>query len=220
MTSVHADAQATGTSGPYRPLLAVSEAIGSHRDLPALLHELAGRLHHEVRFDYLALVLHEAVTDTMRPHVLGASEPTPYLPVIDLPVEDDPAGLVWRTQEPLILSSAAEGRRWPQFLERMQAYGLQSTCLLPLTTARRRLGTPAFTSSQPTAYEAAGAGFAPPRCSHGHQDPGQYIGRRARRGDREWGALTSAPAMPTDVGGGGAGPEDPPLPERRQHWLT
>ena len=52
----------------------------------------------------------------MRLHVLGASEPTPYLPTIVLPVEDDPAGLVWQIQQPLIISSVAEEGRWPRFV--------------------------------------------------------------------------------------------------------
>ena len=112
-----------------------------------------------VRFDYLALVLHEAATNTMRLHVLETSEPTPHPPVIVLPVEDDPAGLVWQTQQPLITSSVAELRRWPRFLERVQPYGVQSFCWLPLTTARRRLGTLVFTCKQPSAYDAADVGF-------------------------------------------------------------
>ena len=49
MAEVHSDAQAAHTSQPYRALLAVSEAIVSHRDLPALFHELAGRLQQVVR---------------------------------------------------------------------------------------------------------------------------------------------------------------------------
>jgi hypothetical protein len=73
MTADHLEGLASARFEPYRALLAVSEAIASHRDLPALFHELAGRLHHVVRFDYLALVLHEAATSTMRLHVLGAS---------------------------------------------------------------------------------------------------------------------------------------------------
>ncbi|MBV8235111.1 MAG: sigma 54-interacting transcriptional regulator [Acidimicrobiia bacterium] len=159
MTSAHVDGQASGTGEPYRALLAVSEAIASHRDLPALFHELAGRLHHVVRFDYLALVLHEAATNTMRLHVLEASEPTPHPPVIALLVEDDPAGLVWQTQQPLIISSVAELRRWPRFLERVQPYGAHSGCFLPLTTARRRVGTLVFACKQPSAYDAADVGF-------------------------------------------------------------
>jgi formate hydrogenlyase transcriptional activator len=140
-------------------LLAVSEAIVSHHDLPALFHELAGRLHRVVRFDSLALVLHEAETNTMRLHVLGSSEPTRDMPAIVLPVEDDPAGLVWQIQQPLIISSVAEASRWPQFLERVRPQGLKSLCGLPLTTARRRLGTLVFASRQPAVYETADAGF-------------------------------------------------------------
>ena len=84
--------------------------------------------------------------------------PSPEL-VIVLPVEDDPAGLVWQTQQPLITSSVTELRRWPGFLERVQPYGVQSYCWLPLTTARRRLGTLVFTSKQPSAYDTADVGF-------------------------------------------------------------
>jgi formate hydrogenlyase transcriptional activator len=159
MTSAHLGGQASGTGEPYRALLAVSEAIASHRDLPALFHELAGRLHEVMRFDYLALVLHEAATNTMRLHVLEAPEPAPLTPVIVLPLEDDPAGLVWQIQQTLIISSADELRRWPRLLDRVQASGVQSLCWLPLTTARRRLGTLVFACKQPTDYDTADAGF-------------------------------------------------------------
>ena len=151
--------QVSATGDRYRALLAVSEAIVAHRDLSALFQELAGRLHQVVRFDYLALVLHEAASNTMRLHVLETSEPTPRQPVLVLPVEDDPAGLVWQNQQPLITSSVAELARWPGFLERVQPYGVQSFCWLPLTTARRRLGTLVFASKQPSAYDTADVGF-------------------------------------------------------------
>jgi formate hydrogenlyase transcriptional activator len=137
--------------------LAVSAAIVSHRDLCALFHDLADRLQEVVRFDYLTLVLHEAATNTMRMHVLEPPEPTE--PAIVLPPEEDPAGLVWQTQQPLITASVDELRRWPRLLERVQPHGVQSCCWLPLTTARRRLGTLVFTSKQPSAYEEADLGF-------------------------------------------------------------
>src|SRR5246500_4623242 len=134
MASAPSDAQAQSADQRYRALLAVSEAIVSHRDLPALFRELAGRLHQVVRFDYLALVLHEAATTTMRLQVLEAPEPSPLTPEIVLPLEDDPAGLVWQTQQTLIISSADELRRWPRLLDRGEASGGQSLCWLPLTT--------------------------------------------------------------------------------------
>src|SRR5262249_51533815 len=79
--------------------------------------------------------------------------------VIVLPPEDDPAGLVWQTQQPLITSRLAELSRWPRLLERVQPYGPQSYCWLPLTTARRRLGALVFTSREPSTYDTADVGF-------------------------------------------------------------
>jgi formate hydrogenlyase transcriptional activator len=143
----------------YRALLAVSQAIVSHRDLPSLFHDLAGRLLQVVQFDFLALVLHDAATNTMRLHALETCEPVPPGTVIVLPPEEDPAGLVWQTQQPLVTSRLDELRRWPRLLERVQSYGVQSYCWLPLTTAHRRLGALVFTSKQPSVYDAADLDF-------------------------------------------------------------
>src|SRR4051794_445202 len=73
-------------------LLAVTEAILAHRDLPALFHGLAGRLHHVVPFDFLILVLHEPARDAMRIHVLETSEPSPGAGRL-VPVSESPSGL-------------------------------------------------------------------------------------------------------------------------------
>src|SRR5215469_6081973 len=159
MTGAHLDGQASAACDRHRALLAVSEAIVSHRDLPALFHELAGRLHQVVRFDYLALLLHEAASNAMRLHVLEACEPAPPPGDPTLPVEDDPAGWVWQAQQPLLISSLAEERRWPPFLDRVKPYGIQSSSGLPLTTARRRLGTLVFACKQPSAYDPADVCF-------------------------------------------------------------
>ena len=159
MTTAQNDGRATATGDRYQALLAVSEAIVSHRDLPALFQELAGRLRQVVRFDHLALVLHEAASDTMRLHVLGAADPTLIRPAIAFPLEEDPAGLVWQTQQPLTISSVEEVTRWPRWRERVRAYGVRSLCFLPLTTARCRLGTLNFSCKQPAAYEGADVDF-------------------------------------------------------------
>jgi formate hydrogenlyase transcriptional activator len=159
MTSLRFDGQAAATGDRYRALLAVSEAIASHRDLPALFHELAGRLHPVVRFDYLALMLHEAASNTLRMHVLEPPGPTLVSAPVSLPVGEVPPVLVWQTQHPLIVSSVAEDKRWPGLQERARPYGVQSFCWLPLTTARRRLGTLNFACKQPSAYDEADVGF-------------------------------------------------------------
>jgi hypothetical protein len=59
------------TNQQYRTLLAVAEAIVSHRDLGTLFHELAGRLHLVVRFDYLACTLHWKPRNPFRSRLLA-----------------------------------------------------------------------------------------------------------------------------------------------------
>src|SRR5246127_5812843 len=57
-------------------LLEVSEAIAQQRDLPALFHDLAGRLHPVVDFDFLTLTLHDPVRNVMRLHILETQQRT------------------------------------------------------------------------------------------------------------------------------------------------
>ena len=54
MAPAESDGQVTASEDRYRALLAVSGAIVSHRDLPALFHELAGQLVQVVQFDALS----------------------------------------------------------------------------------------------------------------------------------------------------------------------
>jgi len=112
MDLIKRDCQTRG--GPqYVVLLAVSQAIVSHRDLSSLFHELAGRLHQVVGFDFLTLTLHDPATNILRPYMGEACDRTPIPTNLRLPVEDSPSGLVWRTQQPLLISNVAEEKRWP-----------------------------------------------------------------------------------------------------------
>jgi formate hydrogenlyase transcriptional activator len=151
--------KATATSDQYRALFAVSDAIASHRDLSALFHELGSRLGRVVSFDALSLVLHDTATNVMRLHVLELPEPLPSPSTITLSPDDDPAGLVWQTQQPLITSKLSDLERWPQLRQRVEQYGVQSHCWLPLTTARRRLGALVFTSKRAAMFDNADVNF-------------------------------------------------------------
>jgi formate hydrogenlyase transcriptional activator len=159
MEDLDRDGQELAARQQYRSLLAVSQVIVSHRDLATLFHGLVGGLLQVVRFDYLSLVLHDAATNTMRLHVLETGEAVSPGTVIVLPPQEDPAGLVWQTQQPVVTARVEELGRWPRLLERVQPYGVESFCWLPLTTARRRLGALVFTSRQPSAYDAADLDF-------------------------------------------------------------
>ena len=159
MSNAELQEQVIATNEQYRALFAVSDAIASHRDLSALLPEVAGRLARVVSFDALSLVLHDTATNVMRLHVLVTSESLASPFTMDLSPDDDPAGLVWQTQQPLIISKLSEWKRWPTLFARVEPYGIQSGCWLPLTTARRRLGNLVFTSKQPATYDTVDLHF-------------------------------------------------------------
>jgi formate hydrogenlyase transcriptional activator len=143
----------------YRTLLAISEAIVSHRELGSLMHDLAARLHMVVRFDYLALILHDAASNAMRPLLLEPPDPNVPDGFPLLPVEETPAGAVLRTQKPLIISDQSDLAAWPRFLEWAKPLSANSRCYLPLTTARRPLGALVFASTQNGAYDDADLDF-------------------------------------------------------------
>jgi formate hydrogenlyase transcriptional activator len=132
--------------------LEVSEAISSHRDLHELFRDLAQRLPRVVHVNFVALSLHDPVRNTIRLHTIQANVPADLVGGHEGPVEESPAGLVWQTQEPIIVPDLAEERRWPKVTEHMSEDGVNSFCVVPLTTAVRRLGAMGFLSLQKEAY--------------------------------------------------------------------
>src|SRR6266480_3495606 len=115
-------------------LLEVSEAIAQQRDLPALFHDLSDRLRSVIEFDFLTLVLHDLATRIPGEKAAGSESP----------VEGNPAGWVWQTQQPFVVSDTDEETRFPEFLKRYREHNVRSLAILPLTTAQHRLGAMGF----------------------------------------------------------------------------
>ncbi len=125
-------------------LLEVAESIAQHRDLAALFHDLAERLHSVVDFDFLTLVLHDAARNVMRLHILETRLPTPVKTGSETPVEGHPSGWVWQSQQPFVVCDTEEDERFPEFMQRLREVGVRSLAMVPLTTAQRRLGAMGF----------------------------------------------------------------------------
>src|SRR2546427_7104097 len=136
----------------YQALLEVAEAISAHRDLHELFRDLAQRLPRVVHVNFVALSLHDPVRNTMRLHTIQANVPADLVGGREGPVEESPAGLVWQTQQPILVPDLAEERRWPKVTQFMNEDGVNSFCVAPLTTAVRRLGAMGFLSLQKEAY--------------------------------------------------------------------
>jgi formate hydrogenlyase transcriptional activator len=144
----------------YQALLEVSEAIAVHRDLPSLFHDVVQRLHHVVNFEYMRLLLHDPERDVMRLHTLEMpNQSCDVLGCQELPVAESPGGWVWQHQQPLLVSDVEKETRFPRVTEVMRQQGVKSYCVVPLTTAQRRLGALGFGSLQEATYDGSDLEF-------------------------------------------------------------
>jgi formate hydrogenlyase transcriptional activator len=142
-------------------LLGISEAIAVHRDLNELFHDLAQRLPRIVPFDFINLVLHDPTREVMRLHTLVAPESSTIRPGLELPIDQSPAGLVWKSQQPLMIEveDVAVESRFPKLTPLLRENDVKSYCVVPLTTALRRLGAIGFGSLQMRGYQKADFAF-------------------------------------------------------------
>ncbi|HXV78427.1 MAG TPA: sigma 54-interacting transcriptional regulator [Candidatus Binatia bacterium] len=140
-----------GLHGQYHALLEISEAIASHRDLDQLFHDLAPRLHRVVQFDFVNLIVYEPAGKVMKSHVLETPDPSYACPSQECPMET-PGGWVWETQQSWVASQLASETRFPDCARWLYDRGIQSLCVVPVTTALRKLGALAFGSGVIGAY--------------------------------------------------------------------
>jgi len=135
----------------YQALLEISEAIASHRELDQLFRDLAPRLHRVVEFDFANLILYEPNEKTMRSHVLEVPEPAYVCPPGECPMETV-GGWVRDTQNAWIVSDVSNDNQFPKVAEWLRDHGVLSLCVVPVTTALRKLGALAFGSRIAAAY--------------------------------------------------------------------
>src|SRR5215468_7108624 len=135
----------------YQALLEISEAIASHRELDPLFHDLAPRLHRVLEFDFANLILYEPGDQTMKSHVLETADPNYTCPPGECPMET-PGAWVRDTQQPWVTSDLGSDTRFPELARWLGDRGIRSLCIVPTTTALRKLGALAFGSSLETAY--------------------------------------------------------------------
>jgi len=129
----------------YEALFELSQSISGHSDLNNLCCALAKSLKRVVGFDYLALLLYDAPSNSLRMHGFATEEAidAENLPRA-FPVYDNPAGWVWMNQKPLFIPRLDRETRWHEFLEPVRARGISSLFLVPLSTGDHRLGVLAF----------------------------------------------------------------------------
>jgi formate hydrogenlyase transcriptional activator len=154
-------APAQPLSSRSQALLQVAEAIAYHRDLAELFHDLAARLHDVAHFDYLNLVLHDPERQVMRLHLLETlrQQPTQLRVGLEMPMGSTPSSRVLETQEPFVVPDVETESSFPALIEALRQEGVRSFCVLPLTTAQRRLGTLGFGKLEAHHYDRSEVDF-------------------------------------------------------------
>jgi PAS domain S-box-containing protein len=146
----------TGTEQPvlarHEALFRVSRAINVYRDSKELFQVLANELRRVVRFDFVALFLFDAAANTVRNVVLETLEGPAFAIPPDFPPQETIAWWVYHHQEPVLIVSPDDEQRFPRMMELYKHFGVESACILPLTTASRSLGSLTFGSRHARAY--------------------------------------------------------------------
>ena len=136
----------------YRALLEVADLMVQRHTLGELLHEIAVRLHRIGKFEFINFSVHDPVKNVMRLHVWASvTAEVPPLPE-EMAVEDSVSGWVWQHQQPLIFAQLADETRFLKVVEVLRQQGVGSYCMLPLTTAKGRLGALGFGRSEAGHY--------------------------------------------------------------------
>ena len=130
----------------FEALFELSQAISGHDDLGGFCRALAGSLRRVVPFDYLALLLHDAESDTLRMQALAPDEGVGErgLERRIPPGDATPAGWVWTHQQPLFIPRVDREERWRELLDPIRRRGLTALFIVPLTAGEHRLGVLAF----------------------------------------------------------------------------
>jgi formate hydrogenlyase transcriptional activator len=140
-----------GSASRYEALIRLAEVIRSHPDEKDLFRTLVNDLHEVVEFDVLCQFdgtanwvqwyFAEPYNDKLEARRVEA-----------IPKEETVAWWVYQNQTPVVVRLTDQVTRFPQMLDRLAKLGLNSACVLPLSTAHRKLGSLAFTSRLEDAY--------------------------------------------------------------------
>ena len=134
----------------YEALLQMAGVVVRHRDLAGLFREFSSRLHLVIGYEFLVYALNDPATNLMHPYLCEGD--TLKETLLELPVDESPAGWVWQHQRPLAIPDVQAETRFPGAVKMLRDAGINSYYAFPLKMAQRRLGSLGFGSTRLNAY--------------------------------------------------------------------
>lgn len=148
---------ATSTVARYEALIRVSEALSAYHDRDTLFRSLARELRPVVQFTFLGLGLYDDQTRSLDLRVLEATG-NPLAPP-ELSAEESLTYWTVEHQAPLVIHNVEDETRFPKAMAYFRNQEVRSTCSLPLTTSRRRIGMLVAGDSELHVYDAKDVTF-------------------------------------------------------------
>jgi formate hydrogenlyase transcriptional activator len=140
------------TLAHYQALLEISELLAADRQLPELFRDLNQSLGRIIPFDGMGLSLYDLEHQTTQLFLIESSKPGELAAGRTFSLNETPASEVLETQRPFWVPDIDRENHYPVLDGILRRHGIHSYCVLPLSTARRRLGGLHFASSIPNAY--------------------------------------------------------------------
>ena len=136
----------------YEALIRVSQAVSAYREPRKLFEVLVDELRRVIEFDGIGIAQYDETKDAIEWHVsIDCDEPNPTLKD-KCAQKETMTCWVFQNQRPLVIPFVDRETRFPDTMESLKKYQMQSVCMLPLTTAHRRIGSMFIASGQPDAY--------------------------------------------------------------------
>src|SRR6202035_548251 len=136
----------------YEALIHVSQAVSAFRDPKKLFEALIHELRHVIEFDGIGIAQYDEAKNSIQWHVsIRCDDPSLALPK-DCTKQETVTCWVFQNQRPLVIPFVDRETRFPDTMEKLKKYNLQSVCILPLTTVHRRIGSMFIASERVNAY--------------------------------------------------------------------
>jgi PAS domain S-box-containing protein len=149
-TEVPEDASANAAAARYETLFQVSRAIIAHRNSREFSRVLATELRQVVQFDFMGVFLYDESSNALEIPVMEVIDGPGFALPPGFPVDETITWWIYHHQQPVVVS--LRDTRFSRVRELLSKYGVRSACLLPLTTAHRRLGSLGFFTAESDPY--------------------------------------------------------------------
>lgn len=136
----------------YEELLRASSAIAACRDSRTVVERFANELQRFVRFDYVMITVIDEATRKVRWRVFQAFGSNENLSIPEFQPHESPTGWAYESQQPIVIKDWEREDRYPRLREFLLQQKIRSSCVLPLSTVQRRVGTMAIGVSIPNGY--------------------------------------------------------------------